>query len=254
MKSTKALPKFFGLVSICLFWIKPVASAELTVSAAISLKESFTEIAAQFKKEHPNDTVLFNFGASGELAQQIAQGAPVDVFASAALKQMLNLDKKGLLLGVSQPFVRNRLVVVVPKGEAKVTSFEQLAKVKSLAIGNPKTVPVGQYAVEALTKAGIYQALQDEKKFIFAENVRQVLTYVESNNVDAGIVYTTDVRTSDKVTIGFPVPANYSEPIIYPIAVIKDAKQLDLAKAFVTFVLSTQGQAILQGKGFLSAK
>jgi molybdate transport system substrate-binding protein len=254
MKRDKISPTFFSLALLSIVWSGPVSAAELTISAAISLKESFTEIAAQFKKEHPNDQVLFNFGASGELAQQIEQGAPVDVFASAALKQMQNLDKKGLLLSASQPFVRNRLVVVVPKGEAKVTSFVQLAKVKSLAIGNPKTVPVGQYAVEALTKAGSYQTLLDEKKFIFAENVRQVLTYVESNNVDAGIVYATDVRTSEKASIGFPVPASYSEPIVYPIAVIKDSKQPDLAKAFVAFVLSTQGQAILQSKGFLSAK
>lgn len=254
MKFYKVSLKLSYLTLVCIFWSRPVEAADLTVSAAISLKESFTEIATQFKKEHPNDQILFNFGASGELAQQIEQGAPVDVFASAALKQIQTLNKKGLLLGASQPFARNRLVVVVPKTETKVTSFEQLAKVKLLAIGNPKTVPVGQYAVEAFTKAGIYQTLLNEKKFVFAENVRQVLTYVESNNVDAGIVYATDARTSEKTTVGFPVPANYSEPIVYPIAVIKDSKQPDLAKAFVTFVLSTQGQTILQSKGFLSAK
>lgn len=235
-------------------WLQPLEAAELTVSAAISLKEAFTEIATQFKKDHPKDQVLFNFAASGELAQQIEQGAPVDVFASAALKQIQILEKKGLLLSSSQPFAHNRLVVVVPKGATKVTSFEQLAKVKSIGIGNPKTVPVGLYAVVALTKAGIYQALLDEKKFVYAENVRQVLTYVESGNVDAGIVYATDVRTAKKATIGFPVPANNSEPIIYPMAVMKDSKQPDLARAFIAFVLSAQGQTILQSKGFLGAK
>ncbi len=254
VKKHKVLLASLCLVLVGILWLQPIEAAELTVSAAISLKEAFTEIATQFKKDHPNDQVLFNFAASGELAQQIEQGAPVDVFASAALKQIQTLDKKGFLLGSSEPFVRNRLVVIVPKGEAKVTSFEQLAKVKLLGIGNPKTVPVGQYAVEALTKAGIYQALLDEKKFVYAENVRQVLTYVESGNVDAGIVYATDVRTSEKATIGFPVPANYSEPIVYPIAVLKGSKQPDLAKAFVAFVLSAQGQAILQSKGFLSAQ
>jgi molybdate transport system substrate-binding protein len=229
-------------------------AAELTVSAAISLKEAFGEIAAQFEKGRPGDKINFNFAASGELSQQIERGAPVDVFASAALKQMNDLDKKGLLLaGTNQPFARNRLVVVVPKGEAKVTSFEQLSKVGRLTIGNPRTVPAGQYASEALTRAGIYNTLLASQKIVFSENVRQALAYVEDGNVDAGIVYATDARTSQKVSVGFPVPANYSEPVVYPIAVVKDSKQPDLARAFVTFVLSAQGQEILQSKGFLGA-
>lgn len=244
------------VVVVLLFTLAgPIQAAELTVSAAISLKEAFGEIAAEFQKTRPNDKVIFNFGGSGELAQQIDRGAPVDVFASAALKQMIDLDKKGLILsGTIQPFVRNRLVVIVPKGDAKISSFEQLAKVNRLTIGNPRTVPAGQYASEALTKAGIYEQLNSSQKIVFAENVRQSLTYVEDGNVEAGIVYATDARISQKVTVGFPVPANYSEPVIYPIAVVKDSKQPELARAFVAFVTGPQGQAILQAKGFLSAK
>lgn len=247
--------KFLGVFLLAILLPSSAHAAELTVSAAISLKESFTEIAAQFEKAHPDDKIFFNFAASGELAQQIDQGAPVDVFASAAMKQMQTLDQKGLLLPrTNQPFVRNRLVIVVPKGATKITSFEQLAKVSQLTIGNPKTVPAGQYAAEALTKAGIYQSLLNSQKIVFAENVRQALTYVETGNVDAGIVYATDARITDKVTISFPVPDTYSTPVIYPIAVVKASKQPDLAKAFVAFVLSAQGQAILQSKGFLSIK
>lgn len=246
------------LLILAACWLAPglaAQAADLTVSAAISLKEAFSEIAAQFEKARPGDKVTFNFGSSGELAQQIDRGAPVDVFASAALKQMNNLDKKGLILvGTAQPFARNRLAVVVPKGSAKVTSFEQLAKVARLAIGNPKTVPAGQYASDALNKAGIYQNLLDAQKLVFAENVRQVLAYVEDGSVDAGIVYTTDARVSDKVSVGFAVPENYSAPVVYPLAVVKDSKLPELARAFVAFVLSPQGQAILQSKGFLSAK
>lgn len=233
----------------------PSSAAELTVSAAISLKEAFTEAGVQFEKTRPGDKVIFNFGSSGELSQQIDRGAPVDVFASAALKQMNDLDKKGLILpGSNQPLVRNRLVVVIPRGESRVASFEQLAKVGRLTIGNPKTVPAGQYAAEALTKAGIYQSLLDAQKLVFAENVRQALAYVEDGSVDAGIVYDTDARITNKVSVGFPVPLNYSEPVVYPIGIIKDSKQQELAKAFVTFVLGPQGQAILQSKRFLSAK
>ncbi len=232
----------------------PLQAAELTVSAAISLKEAFSEIATQFEKTHPGDRVVFNFGASGELAQQIDRGAPVDVFASAALKQMNDLEKKGLLAGPAQAFVRNRLVAIVPTGEPKVTSFEQLAKVNRLTIGNPKTVPAGQYASEALTKAGIYENLVNSQKIVFSENVRQALTYVESGNVDVGIVYATDARISDKVAVSFQIPASYSEPVVYPIAALKDSKQPNLAREFVTFVLGSQGQAILQNKGFLSPR
>jgi molybdate transport system substrate-binding protein len=239
---------------LCLLAV-PVQAAELTVSAAISLKEAFQEIATQFEQAHPGDKVIFNFGSSGELAQQIGRGAPVDVFASAALKPMNALDKQGVLWpSTNQPFARNRLVVIVPKGDTKLTRFEQLAKVNRLTIGNPQTVPAGQYASEALTKVGIYQNLLDAQKLVFTENVRQALAYVEGGSVDAGIVYATDARISTKVTVGFPVPANYSEPILYPMAVLKDSKQPVLAKAFVTFVRSAQGQAILQSKGFLSPK
>ncbi|MGA7952569.1 MAG: molybdate ABC transporter substrate-binding protein [Gloeobacterales cyanobacterium] len=239
---------------LCLLAL-PAQAAELAVSAAISLKEAFCEIAIQFEQVHPGDKVIFNFAGSGELAQQIGRGAPVDVFASAALKPMSVLDKQGdLWPSTNQPFARNRLVVIVPKGDTRVTRFEQLAKVNRLTMGNPKTVPAGQYASEALTKAGIYQNLLDAQKLVFSENVRQALAYVEAGSVDAGIVYATDARTSTKVTIGFPVPANYSESILYPIAVLKDSKQPALAKAFVTFVRSAQGQAILQSKGFLSPK
>lgn len=239
---------------LCLLAL-PVQAAELTVSAAISLKEAFGEIATQFEQAYPGDKVIFNFGSSGELAQQIGRGAPVDVFASAALKPMNALDQQGVLWpNTNQPFTRNRLVVIVPKADTKLTRFEQLAKVDRLTIGNPQTVPAGQYASEALTKAGIYQSLLDAQKLVFTENVRQALAYVESGSVDAGIVYATDARISTKVTVGFPVPANYSEPILYPIAVLKDSKQPALAKAFVAFVRSAQGQAILQSKGFLSPK
>ncbi|BAC92224.1 molybdate ABC transporter substrate-binding protein [Gloeobacter violaceus] len=250
----RLLVGFVSLALACWGLGAAAQAAELTVSAAISLKEAFGEIAVQFEKGRPGDKINFNFAASGELSQQIERGAPVDVFASAALKQMNDLDKKGLLLaGTNQPFARNRLVVVVPKGQTKVASFEQLSKVGRLTIGNPKTVPAGQYAAEALTKAGIYDTLLASQKIVFSENVRQALAYVEDGNVDAGIVYVTDARASQKADVGFLVPANYSEPVVYPIAVVKDSKQPDPARAFVTFVLSARGQEILLSKGFLGA-
>lgn len=230
------------------FALPSLRAEELTVSAAISLKEAFIRIGQDFEAEHPGDKVIFNFGASGELAQQIARGAPVDVFAAAALPPIQALSQKKLVLG-SQVFARNRLVLVVPKGKPPITTLQALLQVKTLALGNPQTVPVGQYAKAALVAAGVYQPLVDAQKLIFGENVRQVLAYVESNNADAGLVYATDAQISDRVEVSFTVA---TEPIVYPIAVVKASPRPSLAEAFVQQVLGKAGQAILRNQGFLS--
>ncbi len=175
--------------------------------------------------------------------------------ASAAFKQIHILNKQNLLVKESiQPFTRNQLVVIVGRGQQKLTAFPGFVKLNKLALGNPKTVPVGQYAAEALTKAGVYQTLVDQNKLVYGENVRQVLTYVESGNVDAGIVYKTDALTSTQVTISFTIPASYSEPIIYPIAIVKDSKHIQLAQNFISYVLGKDGQKVLQAQGFLPVK
>jgi len=239
-------------VALFLWSVVPSLGAEeLTVSAAISLKEAFIRIGQDFEAQRPGDKVIFNFGASGELAQQIARGAPVDVFASAALKPMQPLAQKNL---VSSPqiFARNRLVLVVPKGKPPIATLSALLQVKTLALGNPQTVPVGQYSKAALTEAGVYQPLVDAQKLIFGENVRQVLAYVESGNADAGLVYATDAKVSDRVEVSFMVPEKSTEPIVYPIAVVKASPRLSLAEAFVQQVLGKAGQAMLRSQGFLA--
>ncbi len=239
--------RVFGwLVVLGLF--APVAQAEeITVSAAVSLKEAFTQLARQFEQLQPGTKVVLNLGASGELSQQIARGAPVDVFASAGMKQVRDL---GSLVISAQPFARNQLVVVVLRGQKPITKLQDLTKVTRLAMGNPKTVPVGQYAAAALQQAGIYLTLVAKQKLVYGENVRQVLAYVAGGDVDAGLVYQTDSQTTDKVTVSIVVTGG--EPIIYPIAVVKDAKQPQLAQAFVAYVLSKPGQRVLRDQGFLA--
>jgi molybdate transport system substrate-binding protein len=230
----------------------PVLADEIVVSAAVSLKEAFGAIARRFEQENPGHRVVFNYGASGDLARQIALGAPVDVFAAAALKQMHDLDGEGRVVrDTVHLFAGNRLVVVIPKGGRKVAELAQLASLKRIALGNPKTVPAGEYAAEALQWAALYQRLAAEGRLVFAENVRQVLAYVESGNVDAGIVYATDARTSRQSTLAFAVPAEASAPIVYPIAVVAASRQAKLARAFVAFVLGPLGQAELAARGFL---
>lgn len=224
---------------------------ELTVSAAVSLKESFTEIGSEFEKEHPGTKVVFNFASSGELAQQIQQGAPADVFASAARDQMDALTAKGLMDSNSvRVFAKNRLVVIARTGH-KISSFDDLPHLDRLAIGNPQTVPAGKYAMEALTKAKLDSTLKANHKLIYAENVRQVLTYVETGNVDAGIVYNTDAAISSGVQVCFSVPDSYTQAIVYPIGLVKASQHGKLAQEFIDLVMSPYGQKILRQKGFL---
>jgi len=228
-------------------------AAELLVSAAVSLKEPFVEIGQEFEREHPDTKVVFNFGASGALASQIEQGAPADVFASASKAQLTRLFKKGLLNeDTAKCFARNTLVVVVPLKGLAITSLAQLAKVKRLAIGNPETVPAGQYAVKVLRRANIFDGLSNDHRLVYGENVRQVLTYVENSDVDAGIVYGTEAKTSKIVHVSLQLATDESDPILYPIAIVKDSKHLELCRSFVAFVIGKDRQPIFKKFGFLA--
>ena len=178
------------------------ADQGLTVSAAISLKDALDEISHLYETEQAGRPAIhFNFGGSGTLQRQIEQGAPVDVFISASSKEMDALDSKGLLLSATRRnLVGNSVVLIVPKGASGISSFEDLTNpaAKVIAIGEPKTVPAGEYAQEILTHLGIYDQLKS--KLVLAKDVRQVLTHVETGNADAGIVYATDAKHSLKVS------------------------------------------------------
>jgi molybdate transport system substrate-binding protein len=231
------------------------AKADLTVSAAISLKDALDEAKQIYTTENPNVTIAVNYGASGSLQLQIEQGAPVDVFLSAAPKQMDALATKGLLLeGTRKDLLRNEVVLIVPKDSSlAISSFQDLtrADVKQVALGEPVTVPAGQYAKEVLTSLGIYDAVNS--KAILGKDVRQVLTYVETGNVDAGIVYATDAMSSTKVKVVATAPAKSHAPVIYPAAVIKASKNPAAARAFLDFLAGPRGQAIFQKHGFALA-
>lgn len=227
----------------------------LTISAAVSLKDAFTEIGELYKSK-TGKNVNFNFGASGTLQRQIETGAPVDVFASAGEKQLDELAAKNLIEKESRrDFARNTLVLIVPKNSGNTFSgFEILAEtdIKKIAVGNPKTVPAGQYAEEVFEKTNLKKQIQN--KLIPAEDVRQVLDYVARGEVDVGVVYKTDALIAgDKVDIITTAPENTHSPILYPIALLQNGKQKSGAKEFITFVLSADGQKILQKYGFSNA-
>jgi molybdate transport system substrate-binding protein len=229
------------------------AASEITVSAAASLKDAFREISEQHEKR-AGTKVIFNFGASGVLQKQIESGAPVDVFASAGRPQMDALAKYGLIIPETRrDFARNALVLVGPADRTPViTSFADLGspEITRLAVGNPKTVPAGQYAEQSLTRLGLWQQLQP--RLILAEDVRQVLDYVARGEVDAGVVYASDVRAAgDKVrTVAF-APEDSHDPILYPLAVVRASSHHEAARAFIDTVMSGDGQRVLERYGFV---
>ncbi len=228
-------------------------SAEIAVSAAISLKEAFQEMGRLYESKNAGAKVVFNFGASGDLAKQIEGGAPVDIFASAAPKDMNLLEEKSMIsAGSRADFAKNSVVLIQPlSSKLEIRKFEDLMKpeIKKISIGNPQSVPAGRYAQEILTHFKIWDSMKD--KLIFAENVRQVLDYIVRNEVDAGIVYLTDAKSKEKdVRIVATAPPESHKPVIYPLGVIKDSKNEASAKAFIALILSEEGGKILQKYGF----
>ena len=237
------------------FTIASAASKrELLVSAAISLKDPLQEIGVLFEQRHPEVKVVFNWGASGALQQQIEYGAPVDVYASAAAKQMDELEAKGLLLNETRRTLAANLVVLITSSALRsgLTSFKDLTKpeVTLIAIGNPRIVPAGEYAQRILMSLGLWDSLQP--KLIFTGSVRQALAYVVRGEVEAAVVYATDAQSADRaVQVVSVAPEGSHPPALYPIAVIKNSKYSQEAQAFVDLALSEAGQQILRAHGFL---
>jgi molybdate transport system substrate-binding protein len=240
------------LVAACALLLgAQAAAADLTVSAAASLTNAFRELGPMFEAQNPGTKVQFNFAASGVLLQQIAKGAPVDVFASADQETMDQAQAQSLVRPEQRRnFVSNVLVVIVPSdAKALPATLQDLAQpgYARIAIGLPASVPVGRYTKGVLQQAGLWGAI--EPRMIGAQNVRQALDYVARGEVDAGFVYATDAaRMPDKVKVAFKVPA--TAPVLYPIAPVAAGTQAAAAQKFVAFVLSPPAQAMLARHGF----
>jgi len=229
---------------------------ELTIAAAASLTDVTAEIAEAYKTVAPNVTLTFTYGSSGSLQTQIEQGAPVDIFMSAAQKQMNALQEQSLLLDSSRiNLLENKVVLIVPvDSELGLTSFKELASedVRTMAMGDPASVPAGQYAEEVLMSLGIKEDV--ESKANFGTDVRQVLTWVESGEVDAGIVYATDAATTDKISVICEAPSDSVKQIVYPVAILKESKQSETAQAFIDFLKTDECAALFEKYGFDMAK
>lgn len=231
---------------------QPQEHTELIVSAAASLTDVLKELSAVYATKEPTVKLTFTFGSSGALQTQIEEGAPADIFMSAAQKQMDELDKKSLLLtGTKKNLLVNKVTLITPKSSTKnIKSFSDIntSKVAKIALGEPKAVPVGQYSEEIFTSMKCLNAVK--AKAVYGSDVRQVLTWVESGNVDCGIVYATDAATSKKINVVAEAPAGSHKPVVYPVAVLKSSKHAAAAKAFLDFLSTDQAKMLFVKYGF----
>jgi molybdate transport system substrate-binding protein len=243
------------LLLLALAGVSHLRAAEIMVFAAASLTDGLKEIGAAYEKK-TTDKVLFNFAASSTLARQIEEGAPADVFFSADEAQMDALDKKQLVQrDTRKNRLSNLLVIVVAKdGATNIHSAADLAdaKVKKIALADPKAVPVGVYAKAYLEKLKLWVAI--EPKVIPTDNVRAALAAVESGNVEAGMVYKTDAAQSKNVKLAYEVPSADGPKITYPVAVLKESKQAGAAGKFVKYLNSDEAGKVFESKGFIVLK
>lgn len=226
---------------------------EILVAAAASLKNAYEEeLIPMFQEKYPNVTIKGTYDSSGKLQTQIEEGLEADVFMSAATKQMKALDEEGMIdSDTITDLLENKIVLIVPAGsDAGLETFEDIADAASIALGDPASVPAGQYAQEALTSLGIWDSIQD--KVSFGTNVTEVLNQVAAASADAGIVYATDAASmADQVTVVAETPeGSLSAKVIYPVAVVKDSAHADSANAFVEFLKTPEAMAVFESYGF----
>jgi molybdate transport system substrate-binding protein len=224
-------------------------SGSISVFAADSLTDSFKALGTAFQTAHPGTTVQFNFAGSPTLVTQIEQGAASDVFASADTTNMDKLKADGFTAGSPQVFAHNKLEIVVARGNPKgITSLADLAKPGVIYITAAPTVPAGKYALQILASAGVKVTPKS-----LETDVKSVVSKIELGEADAGIVYVTDVKAAGSKVTGVPIPDSVNVIATYPIAAVKGSKSSNLGGAFISYVLSADGQATLQSFGFLPA-
>lgn len=230
---------------------------EILVAAAASLKNAYEDkLIPMFEEANPGVTVKGTYDSSGKLQTQIEEGLDADVFMSAAKKQMIALDEEGMIASDTiTDLLENKIVLIVPTGnEKKLEKFEDIEKADSIALGDPASVPAGQYAQEALTNLGIWDKIQD--KVSFGTNVTEVLNQVAAASADAGIVYATDAASmADKVDVVAEAPeGSLSKKVIYPVAVVKGTAHEEVAKEFVAFLQTDKAITVFEDYGFSSAQ
>jgi len=229
------------------------SSPELILSAAASMQDVLEEIKQLYLQKYGDANITFNFGSSGSLQHQIEQGAPIDIFISAAPLQMDSLAAKKLLLDETrQDLVKNQMVLVTPQDNQSINDFSDLTKQSTgqIAMGEPSSVPAGKYAQEIFTSFDLIDSIKS--KAVYGKDVRQVLNYVATGNIEAGIVYRTDTVNAKRIKVVATAPSKTHSPVIYPIAVVKDSSHPEAAKQMLEFLFTYEAQEIFKKYGFAS--
>lgn len=220
-------------------------------AAAASLKNCMDEeLILMFKEQNSKITVNATYDSSGKLQTQIEEGAEIDIFMSAAMKQMNALNEKGMIAENSiVKLLENKIVLIVPEGSDKgIEKFEDIIKAETIAVGDPESVPAGQYAKEALGNLGLWEQVLPLASL--GTNVTEVLNWVAEGSADAGIVYATDAASKNNVTVVAEAPEGSVSKVIYPVGIIKDTKNEDAAKLFVEFLQSDEAAEVFEKYGF----
>jgi molybdate transport system substrate-binding protein len=222
----------------------------LTVAAAASLQDAAKEIKELYAGKHPEVEITYNFASSGTLQKQIEEGAPADLFISAGKKQMDALAEKDLIVTESRRDLLGNKLVLIAARDVALEDFDGLTSpsIKRISMGTPETVPAGKYAQETLTSMQLYDRLLP--KIVFAKDVRAVLNYVETGNVEAGIVYMSDTYGVDDIVVITTAPEESHSPIVYPVAIVKGSQNQSAAQAFSEFLSSSEAAAVFTKYGF----
>lgn len=251
MRVVRLLIVVFGLVALLQGAVRAEESVKISVPA--SMTDVMKELTGQFAASGQQAQIIPNFGPSGALAKQIVEGAPVDLFISANQKWMTYLRDEKRIDPASEKILATNTLVFVGKKNPGVTKLADVVQLKQIAIGSPKSVPAGEYAAQALGKAGVYQQLEAGQQLIMAKDVRQALTYAERGEADGAFVYQTDARLAREAVTLFTVPQELYDRITYPVALTLEGAGNAGAKAFYAFLLSPDAAVLLKKYGFSAA-
>jgi molybdate transport system substrate-binding protein len=245
----KNLTVLLAMTSLAL-WLAVVQAraGEINLSAAASMKDTLTAIADRFVTSHPGVIIRKNFGASGALAKQIENGAPADIYISANQQWLSYLLEKGLLEQGSTAILASNTLVFVGRAQTQAASLAEVAQLQRVAIGSPKSVPAGDYAMQALAKMGMAKAMAG--KLVMAKDVRGALLYAERGEVDGAFVYRTDALLAKDVGILFTVPRELHPPITYPLGLTLTGAKNEEARQLMHYLLSAEATGVLRRYGF----
>jgi molybdate transport system substrate-binding protein len=229
-------------------------AGEINLSAAASLKDALNEIISDYAATHPGVRVLTNYGSSGALAKQVVQGAQADIFISANQQWLDYLAGEGRTDAATAGVLAGNTLVVAGRKGVVVRGMEDLEGLVRIAIGSPKSVPAGEYAVQAMQKAGVYEELETARKLVMAKDVRQALFYADRGEADVAFVYRTDALLAKQAVIVFEVPADLHEPVTYPMAMTTAGAAKAESKDFYAFLAGLQARETLKKYGFTTGK